>query len=373
MKITTIIGARPQFIKASAVSRAILQHNVNSDNHIREVIIHTGQHFDKNMSDVFFTEFENSKPDYNLEISNLSHGAMTGRMLEAIEKVLYKQQPDLVLIYGDTNSTLSGALAASKMHIPVAHVEAGLRSFNMRMPEEINRIISDRISNYLFCPTRTAVGNLNNEGITNGVYNVGDVMYDNTLYYRDKAKQQIHLSQWDVEEGQYALCTIHRAENTDNTSRLESILEALREIASDMPVLLPIHPRTKKTICSLGKDNWLNGIHILNPLPYLETLRLEMSAKVILTDSGGIQKEAFFHQVPCITMRDETEWVETVELGCNKLVGADKNKILSTFEQVGQMKDELTCRLKPYGEGLAAQLIISKFLNLELNNNISFH
>jgi len=361
MKIITIIGARPQFIKAAAVSRAIRQHNQQSDQKIQEIIIHTGQHFDKNMSDVFFSELEIPKPYYNLEIANLSHGAMTGRMLEAIEAVLQEQQPDVVLIYGDTNSTLAGALAAGKMHIPVAHVEAGLRSFNNKMPEEINRILSDKISNFLFCPTETAVETLKNEGITDGVHNVGDVMYDVTLHYREKAKAQINLNQWRVTEGNYVLCTIHRAENTDNTVRLQSILEALREIAKETPVLLPIHPRTKQLLHNVGKEEWLDSITILEPLSYLEMLRLEMSAKAILTDSGGMQKEAFFHRVPCITMRDETEWVETVILGWNNIAGADKEKIVKAFHALGEMSVANNIR-SPYGTGNSANQILDILL-----------
>ena len=357
MKIVTILGARPQFIKAAAVSRSIRQHNKNSDNYIKEIIIHTGQHFHKNMSDDFFTELEIPQPDYNLKIANLSHAAMTGRMLEAIEVMLQRQKPNLVLIYGDTNSTLAGALAARKMHIPVAHVEAGLRSFNMRMPEEINRIIADRLSNYLFCPTRTAVNNLSNEGITEGVHNVGDVMFDVHLYFRERAKQQKNLKQWGVRKGQYVLCTIHRAENTDDISRLKSILEAFRYIALKNPVLFPIHPRTKKLLRSMGKEKWLDGITILEPVPYLEMLGLEMSAKVILTDSGGIQKEAFFHNVPCITLRDETEWVETVSTGNNVVVGSDKTAIISAYNKA--KKDNITMdESHPYGSGNAAEMII---------------
>jgi len=356
MKIVTIIGARPQFIKAAAVSRAIRQRNRAGDEVIQEVVIHTGQHFDENMSDIFFAELEIPKPDYNLEIANLTHGAMTGRMLESIETVLLEQKPDVVLVFGDTNSTLAGALAASKMHIPVAHVEAGLRSFNMKMPEEINRILSDRISTRLFCPTRTAVQNLRNEGITEGVYEVGDVMYDVTLYYQEKAKQQIDLAQWDLDEGGYVLCTVHRAENTDDTERLSSILDALREIAVEIKVIFPIHPRTKQLICEMGKEDWLDGLTILEPLPYLEMLRLEMSAKVILTDSGGIQKEAYFNQVPCITMRDETEWVETVELGWNQVAGASKAKILESYRRAHSLKKQQG--ESPYGSGDSAQKIL---------------
>jgi UDP-GlcNAc3NAcA epimerase len=361
MKIVTIIGTRPQFIKASALSRVIRIHNQNINNQekIEEIIVHTGQHFDKNMSDIFFSELEISKPDYNLKVSNLTHGAMTGRMLESIENILQNEQPNLILIYGDTNSTLAGALAASKLHIPIVHIEAGLRSFNNKMPEEINRILVDRISTQLFCPTQTAVNNLNNEGITQGIYNVGDIMYDVTLHYQEKAKQQINLNQWKVKEKGYVLCTIHRAENTDNIARLSSILEALREIAIETQVLLPIHPRTKQLIQKLNKEEWLNGITILKPLSYLEMLRLEISAKAILTDSGGVQKEAFFNHVPCITMRDETEWVETVELGWNLIAGANKEKILATYNDTKMKKTNGT----PYGNGQSSLKILQKILS----------
>jgi UDP-GlcNAc3NAcA epimerase len=361
LKIVTIIGARPQFIKASALSRAFRVHNKSSAQKIEEIIIHTGQHFDKNMSNVFFTELEIPHPNYNLEIASLSHGAMTGRMLESIELILIDEQPDYVLIYGDTNSTLAGALAASKLHIPIAHVEAGLRSFNMKMPEEINRILSDKISNLLFCPTETAVENLKNEGIINGVHNVGDVMYDVTLHYREQAKTKVELNLWNIKEGDYALCTIHRAENTDNISRLQSIFSALKEIAKELPIILPIHPRTKQKIHSLKKEAWLNNITILEPLPYLEMLRLEMSAKVILTDSGGIQKEAFFHEVPCVTLRDETEWVETIEMGWNKIVGADKHKMLNAFKSCEEAI--IGTKSFSYGDGNTANKILEILIN----------
>ena len=344
------------------MSRAFREHNKTSDKKIEEIIIHTGQHFDENMSEVFFTELEIPHPNYNLEIANLPHGAMTGRMLEAIEVVLKDEQPDYVLIYGDTNSTLAGALAASKLHIPIAHVEAGLRSFNMRMPEEVNRIVSDKISNLLFCPTEIAVINLKNEGIVSGVHNVGDVMYDVTLHYREQAKAKIELSKWNVTDGNYALCTIHRAENTDNLSRLQSIFDALREIAKELPVILPIHPRTRQLLKRLDKETWLKSINILEPLPFLEMLRLEMSAKVILTDSGGIQKEAYFHEVPCITLRDETEWVETVEMGWNKIVGADKEKILNAYQSY-DIELNKKHQQSPFGNGNTGEQILNIMLS----------
>lgn len=293
MKLLTVIGARPQFIKASAVSRVIQAENARGAG-LHEVIVHTGQHFDANMSKVFFEELSIPEPDYHLGIASLGHGAMTGRMLEAIESVLLKEKPDMMLVYGDTNSTLAGALAAAKRHVPVAHVEAGLRSFNKRMPEEVNRILTDHVSDLLFCPTQSAVDNLVNEGIRSGVHLVGDVMYDVTLHYRELAATRHSLEKWGVNEKGYALCTVHRAENTDDATRLLGILAALRDIAEEIPVILPLHPRTRKIIDTMGQPEALRGLTVLEPLSYLEMLRLEMSAKVILTDSGGVQKEAFF-------------------------------------------------------------------------------
>ena len=356
MKIITIIGARPQFIKAATVSRAIRMFNQTHPTQIKEKLIHTGQHFDQNMSAVFFDELELQNPDYNLGIAGLSHGAMTGQMLESIETILKQEQPDIVLIYGDTNSTLAGALAACKMNIPVAHVEAGLRSFNMKMPEEINRILSDKVSTLLFCPTETAVLNLKNEGVTKGVYQVGDVMYDATLYYKEKALKSIDINKWNVKDKKYVLCTVHRAENTDNLDRLENIFEALQEIQKSYDIILPIHPRTEKIIKDHKKEYWLDGLKVIAPLSYFEMMRLEISAKAILTDSGGIQKEAFFHQVQCITLRDETEWKETVEQGWNQITGADKKKILSSYSQLCQGK-KLQGQT-PYGNGDTAYKIL---------------
>jgi UDP-GlcNAc3NAcA epimerase len=367
MKILTILGARPQFIKAATVSRAIAEKNITHAA-IQEVIVHTGQHFDTNMSDVFFDELEIPKPHYRLECGGVRHGCMTGKMLESIEKIILTEKPSWVLVYGDTNSTLAGALAASKLHIPVAHVEAGLRSFNMAMPEEVNRVLTDRVSNYLFCPTETAVENLNKEGFpypshtkeAQKVFQVGDVMYDSTLFYRERAKEHVSLNRWNVEDSKYALCTIHRAENTDNPSRLEAIFHALNQINVKLPIIFPIHPRTKKIIEKSSFANLLTNLIIVEPLSYLEIQRLEMGAKAILTDSGGMQKEAFFHKVPCITLRDETEWTETVELGCNVLVGAEKGKIVEAFEDnpLSNCKFESS----PYGSGDSATLCLEHML-----------
>ncbi|MBP5100581.1 MULTISPECIES: non-hydrolyzing UDP-N-acetylglucosamine 2-epimerase [Pseudomonas] len=356
-KIITIVGARPQFIKAAAVSREILKH----PGILEEIMIHTGQHYDPNMSQVFFDELEIPAPKYNLEISGGSHGAMTARMLEGIEQILLTEKPNWVLIYGDTNSTLAGALAAAKLHIPVAHVEAGLRSFNMRMPEEINRILSDRVSTLLLCPTMTAVENLAREGITQGVHNVGDVMYDVALYYRDRARNTSQiLDTLALSEKGFALATCHRAENTDSPERLNEILSALAAITAELPVVLPLHPRTRKLISDHQLEHLLQKLTIVPPLAFLDMVALEQAAKVILTDSGGVQKEAFFYQVPCITMRDETEWVETVALGWNHIVGASQTRILDAFSQLsdGQQDDLST----PYGNGSASRVIIEHLM-----------
>jgi UDP-GlcNAc3NAcA epimerase len=355
MRIVTILGARPQFIKASAFSRAARGHNAqHPQDPVEEIIVHTGQHFDANMSDIFFEELDIPKPHVNLEISGLSHGAMTGRMLEGIESVLVSEKPDVVLIYGDTNSTLAGALAASKLHIPIAHVEAGLRSFNMRMPEEINRILSDRISGFLFCPTTLAVQNLSNEAITNGVYLCGDTMLDVTNFFREKAASTVDLAQWGVEAGNYNLATIHREENTNAPERLVSILTALKEISAQCRVVLPLHPRTSQLIDKLGLHHLTEGIKIITPVSYLEMTKLQMNARSIITDSGGVQKEAFFHRVPCITLRDETEWTETVDLGWNTIVGADGDKIREAYSRCSPGSEAG----EPYGDGFAAHKIL---------------
>lgn len=321
MKILTIIGARPQFIKASVVSKAIADQAGLS-----EVIIHTGQHFDANMSAVFFDQLGIPKPDYNLDIHGGSHGDMTGRMLIEIEKVMLTAKPDRVLVYGDTNSTLAGALAASKLNVPVAHVEAGLRSFNMRMPEEVNRIVTDQVSDILFCPTETAVDNLKREGFEAkrvSVINVGDVMQDSALFFADRAsapKDAIH-------ERDFILATLHRAENTDHPQRLSNICSALNHLHNTVaPVVLPMHPRSRDIVSKLGID--LN-VHVIDPVGYLEMIWLLQNCSMVLTDSGGVQKEAFFFGKPCVTMRDETEWVELVRVGANILAGADTQKIIS--------------------------------------------
>jgi UDP-GlcNAc3NAcA epimerase len=350
------VGARPQFIKAAAVSRIIRDGYAGK---LDEVLVHTGQHYDENMSKVFFEELDIPRPRYNLEISGGHHGAMTGRMLESVETVLLQEKPDWVLIYGDTNSTLAGALAAAKLHIPVAHVEAGLRSFNMRMPEEVNRILADRVSTALFCPTETAVDNLKSEGILEGVHNVGDVMYDVALYYCDRAKQQSQILQnLNLTEGGFVLATCHRAENTDDLNRLTEIVSALGEMAETTPLVLPLHPRTRKLIADHGLAGKLGAVTITDPLSFLDMVALEQAARIILTDSGGVQKEAFFYGVPCITMRDETEWVETVKTGWNQLVGASKDAILSASDAAMKGRP-VSVVVAPYGSGDAAAKIVA--------------
>ncbi|NPA82577.1 MAG: UDP-N-acetylglucosamine 2-epimerase (non-hydrolyzing) [Epsilonproteobacteria bacterium] len=351
MKIVTVIGARPQFIKAAAVSREI---NKYSD--IEEIIVHTGQHFDSNMSDIFFKELHIPKPDYNLDINGLSHGAMTGQMLEKIEEVLQKEKPDWTLVYGDTNSTIAGALSASKLHIKTAHVEAGLRSFNMKMPEEINRILTDRISNLLFCPTDQAVENLKNEGFENfdfaKVIKSGDVMQDAAMFYENLAKEPEGIKN----KKNFILSTIHRAENTDDPKRITEIFKTLNEIAKETPIILPLHPRTKKILKNLNIDT--SNIEIIDPVGYLQMVWLLKNASLVMTDSGGLQKEAFFFKKPCITLRDETEWVELVENGFNKIVGANGEKIKEAYKEMKNKKLDFSKDL--YGGGEASKKIVKE-------------
>jgi len=314
LSIYTILGARPQFIKAAAFSRALKKYP-----DIMETIVHTGQHFDANMSDVFFRELDIPKPKYSLNINSGHHGQMTGRMLEGIEAILQQDKPDAVLLYGDTNSTLAGALSASKLHIPVIHIEAGLRSFNRKMPEEVNRILTDHVSNYLFCPTKTAVDNLHNEGIKNGVHHAGDIMYDATLYAIDYIKTNFSVPQKLLDlPSESAFMTIHRAESTENIQEFQAIMDyALRFAKShSLRIIFPVHPRTKALVQKAQLDDTFITIE---PLSYFETQYCLSKARFVLTDSGGLQKEAYFHGVPCITLRAETEWVETIECGWNRL------------------------------------------------------
>lgn len=354
MKIVTILGARPQFIKAGTVSRALQSHSSVASRNITEVIVHTGQHYDSNMSDIFFQEMKIPKPDYFLGIGGKGHAAMTGQMLEKIEEVLLIEKPDWVLVYGDTNSTLAGALAASKLHIKIAHVEAGLRSFNMKMPEEVNRILTDRISSLLFCPTQTAMENLQIEGVASWEgakpLLVGDVMQDGAFFYSQYAQKPASVAVKD----NFILSTIHRAENTDDFARLEQILAGLNELAKEIQVVLPLHPRTRKIFESHGVD--LSALTIIEPVGYLNMVWLIKNCQCVLTDSGGLQKEAFFFEKPCITMRDETEWVELVEANVNFLVGASRDKIISAYEQLN--RSEFSYEQSLYGGGNAAQSIV---------------
>jgi len=353
MKIVTILGARPQFIKAASVSRLIKQRSG-----LREIIIHTGQHYDQNMSDVFFQEMKIPKPDYRFRINQTNHGAMTGEMLKNIEEVLLKEKPDYVLVYGDTNSTLAGSLVASKLHIPIVHVEAGLRSFNNQMPEEINRILTDRLSSLLFCPTSVAVENLNKESFQHfdcQIINSGDVMLDGILFYKQFAQKPKNLKQ---KKEEFVLCTIHRAENTNDFTRLKNILNALNEISRQEKIICPLHPRTKKII----EQNQIQiNFEIIEPVGYFEMIWLIENSRLIMTDSGGLQKEAFFLKKNCIVLREETEWIELVDHGFNFLSGTKHEEIVIAYNQFSFNQDFSN---KLYGNGEASQKIVESLLNL---------
>ena len=386
IKILTILGARPQFIKAGSISREIAKYK-----EIEEIIVHTGQHYDANMSDIFFDEMQIPKPNYFLGVGGKSHGAMTGQMIEKIEEVALKENPDWIMVYGDTNSTLAGAIVASKLHIKLAHIEAGLRSFNMKMPEEVNRILTDRVSTILFCPTDTAMKNLKAEGFeveeegrsekTEGrnscfgrVVKVGDVMQDGAMFYKNISTKP---STFNLQPSNFILCTIHRAENTDDETRLRSIFEALNEIAKEKQIILPLHPRTKKLLENLQTKNQkleTKNLTIIDPVGYLEMVWLIDNCDLVMTDSGGLQKEAYFFEKQCITLRDETEWVELVECGANRLVGADKEKIVSSYQLLVSSENSKNDELKTknqklqtnlYGGGKASENIIKELLRYE--------
>jgi len=349
MKIVSIVGARPQFIKCAPLSRELRKVH-------QEILIHTGQHYDHDMSDIFFEELNIPKPDYNLGIGSGNHGEQTGKMLIEIEKVLLKEKPDLMIVYGDTNSTMAGALAAVKLHIRVAHVEAGLRSFDRSMPEEINRVLTDHISDILFCPTQTAVNNLAKEGITQGVHLVGDEMLDALEYNKKVAEKKSNiLEELSIKKGKYLVITIHRPSNTDSRENLSNIIEALREIGE--AVVFPVHPRTKKFLQEYCLDIPEN-VRLIEPLGYLDMLKLMAGARKILTDSGGIQKEAYMLGVPCVTLRENTEWVETLEGGRNILTGADKSKIIE-----GAQKSIPICIQQNIFSGKSASKKILDILN----------
>jgi len=348
-KLLSVVGARPQFVKAAVVSRAIARAGG-----FEHRLVHTGQHYDENMSDIFFRELEIARPDHALGVRSSSHGEMTGLMLAGIEKVLVAEKPDAVIVYGDTNSTLAAALAAVKLHLPVAHVEAGLRSFNLRMPEEVNRIVADRVSHWLFCPTATAEANLLKEGVDRSrIHTVGDVMYDAVLHYLKKSPSS--------RVGRYCVATVHRAENTDDAQRLGSILAALDQVADSVPVVLPLHPRTRARMNDSGIRT--KKIEIVDPVGYLEMLALVRGAEAVFTDSGGLQKEAFFLGRPCITLRDETEWVELVDLGVNVVAGTEAQAIVGAWRALAGRKLDGSAR--PYGSGDAGGAIVAALRGVE--------
>lgn len=355
MRIVTVVGARPQFIKAAVVSRAI-----RSGSGVHETLVHTGQHYDENMSRVFFGELDIPEPDLNLEIGSGPHGAQTGAMLAALERCFEDEAPDAVLVYGDTNSTLAGALAAAKLHIPVGHVEAGLRSFNRRMPEEVNRVLTDHISSWLFVPTQTAVDNLSAEGLeASRILRVGDVMYDAALYYGERAADRSRIRETEqLDEGQYILATVHRAENTDDLRRLTAVVDGLSEAGRQGTVILPLHPRTRAALVDADLlERLARRVRIIEPVGYLDMAELERAAALVVTDSGGVQKEAYFHGVPCVTLRDETEWVELVENGWNRIVPPTTAEAvtagIASGLSAGPGRD-----VRLYGEGDAGERIV---------------
>jgi UDP-N-acetylglucosamine 2-epimerase (non-hydrolysing)/UDP-GlcNAc3NAcA epimerase len=362
IRLVTVAGARPQFVKVAPVSRAFASWNAShSDIQFAERVVHTGQHYDDNMSKIFFDELEIARPDDNLEVGSGTHGVQTAAMLTRIEEILLRDPPDWVLVYGDTNSTLAAALAATKLHIPIAHVEAGLRSFERRMPEEINRIVSDQLSNLLLCPSEASVQNLRAEGITAGVHRVGDVMCDSVRFNTDLAARTSRiLDDLQLEPKSFYLATIHRAENTDDPARLASIMEALANL--ERPVVLPLHPRTRKTL-GAGLADLGDRIRIIEPVGYLDILTLERAARIVMTDSGGVQKEAFWLGVPALVLRDQTEWVELVEAGCNRVVGTGTDSILAAVAQVEAEGAVLPSSHASdlYGDGHAAERIVELF------------
>jgi UDP-GlcNAc3NAcA epimerase len=354
IKITTVVGARPQFIKAAPLSRAIRESCK-----YHEVMVHTGQHYDKNMSKTFFEELDMQPPKYNLGVGSGGHAEQTGEIMKRLEPILINERPELVIVYGDTNSTLSGALTASKLNIPVAHVEAGLRSFNRKMPEELNRVVSDHVATLLFCPTTTAVQNLEKEGIKNNVFNTGDVMYDVVVHFSPKAKEKSSiLSDLGLKKNEYVLATVHRAENTDNKQRLFNIFLAFKELTRKMTIVVPLHPRTRKMLLNFGLEDQLDSIKIIEPVGFLNMVLLESNARLIVTDSGGVQKEAYFHRVPCVTLRDETEWVETLKAQWNVL--ADVNTVEGITDAVHASIAYSGIRpvIYEYGNGQASKKIV---------------
>lgn len=379
LHLLSIVGARPQFVKAAMVVEAVRAAVQSGDEAgLKHTFVHTGQHYDPNLSDIFFRQLPLPEPQYNLGVGSGSHGKQTGHLLAAIEQVLVKERPDVVVVYGDTNSTLAAALAASKLNIPVAHIEAGLRSFNRRMAEEINRIVTDHISTFLFCPTETAVKHLAKEGISRGVYQCGDVMLDAVLYFKHIAEQQSSiLKQLGVEREQYILFTMHRAENTDSEAQIAAGLDLL--IRSRLPVVFPIHPRTRERLAKVSglksiadELSAADHVHVVDPVSYLDMLALESNARLVLTDSGGVQKEAYFVGVPCLTFRGETEWTETLEGGWNRLVDADLNKTLPLLHSLWNrngMQPAGQPNLAAFGGGNAAQEIVRTLVSGQFSSN----
>lgn len=362
MKLCTIVGARPQFVKAAALSRAIASFNQkHGQKLIDEKIIHTGQHYDTQMSDIFFEELEIPKPSVNLGIGNCSHGVMTGRMIEAIENVVKEYQPDFLMLYGDTNSTLSGAVVGAKLNVKLAHVEAGLRSFNPFMPEEINRVIADRVSDFLFCPTEAAVKNLKREGASGKVLLVGDVMYDASLHFKNIAMKSTILDDLELSKKPYAVCTIHRAENSNDIGKMKEIFHGLGRVSKEIKIVLPMHPRIRKVLSELPNISGFSNLMLIEPVSYLGFTRILSGSEFVITDSGGVQKEAFFHRKPCITLREETEWVETVELGANRLVGANEDEIFQAYQNLTAVSTKET----PYGNGSASTQILQTLTQFE--------
>jgi len=353
IKLVTIVGARPQFIKAAALSRAI-----NDTGRITQILVHTGQHYDEAMSAVFFEELDIPPAAYELGVAGGTHAEMTGRMMVGAEQVLMKERPDAVLVFGDTNSTLAGALAAAKLNIPVAHVEAGLRSFNRRMPEETNRIVTDRVAAWLFCPTQAALDNVRKEGMEERAHLVGDVMYDAALFYAGRAEQRSRvMQQLGLVRGGYVLATCHRAETTDSAAALAGIVDALAAVARDHVVIFPVHPRTRQALATHQLTERLGKVRTIEPISFLDMVALERNARVILTDSGGVQKEAFFGGVPCVTMREETEWVETLAQGRNRLAGSSPQRIQEAFVAALSQPPGWGHEPSPYGDGSAAKRI----------------
>ncbi len=372
MKLFTVVGARPQFIKAAVVSRAIANFNKKASDreHIEEVLVHTGQHYDANMSDVFFREMQIPKPSYHLGIGGGAHGAMTGRMLEALESLMLEEKPDIVLVYGDTNSTLAGALAAAKLHIPIAHVEGGLRNYDRSIPEEHNRILTDHLSTWIFCPSQLSVDNLAKEGLLEEkrekaktyVYNVGDVMYDAVCFYRDRAIPGDKIKDLVKQTGDgFCLATVHRAGNTDNLIALKNIFEGLMRISRFIPVILPLHPRTRKVL-----DNSkikIEGLHVIEPVGYFDMLYLLQHCGVVVTDSGGLQKEAYFFNKHCLTLIDYTPWLELVQCGVNTPVDCDPDKIYETAVQKINELSQMEFPTGLYGDGHAGEKIVRILAN----------